>query len=191
MLLKLSVTQIGRSPNQSNLLLLIHQLENMQKELRIRNIQKLDNPHIANVIRTALEEYGEAKPGTVYTDPTTDALFELFSETPQSAYFIAEMEGEVIGGCGIYPTLNLPAGYAELVKIYLKREFRGMGIGRQLLNKSVECAKNLGYTHLYLESFPSLKEAIHLYEKMDFKKISKPLGDSGHFACDVWMVKAL
>ena len=163
----------------------------MHKEITIRKIQVLDNPLIAKIIRTALEEYDEAKPGTVYTDPTTDNLYELFSDAPQSIYFIAELGGEVIGGCGIYPTLHLPPGYAELVKIYLKQEFRGMGIGRKLINQSVEYAKEIGHTHLYLESFPSLKEAIQLYEKIDFKKVSKPLGDSGHFACDVWMVKAL
>jgi putative acetyltransferase len=163
----------------------------MQKEITIRKIEARDNAVIAKIIRTALEEYDEAKPGTVYTDPTTDSLFELFAASPKSAYFIAEMNGEVVGGCGIYPTLNLPEGYAELVKIYLKQEYRGLGIGRQLLERSAAYAKEIGYTHLYLESFPSLKEAILLYEKMDFKTLSKSLGDSGHFACDVWMVKAL
>lgn len=163
----------------------------MQTDLNIRKIQQQDNPIIANIIRTSLEEYGEDKPGTVYTDPTTDALFELFMSTPKSAYFIATLNGEIIGGCGIYPTLNLPEGYAELVKIYLKKEFRGRGIGKRLMNRSLDYAKEIGYTHLYLESFPSLKEAVHLYEKIGFERIKQPLGDSGHFACDVWMVKKL
>jgi len=160
----------------------------MNEELIIRKIQPQDNPLIAKIIRTALEEYGEAKPGTVYTDPTTDELYETFSSAPKSGYFIAELNGEVIGGSGIYPTKNLPEGYAELVKIYLKSEYRGKGIGKQLMDKSISYAKEQGYTHLYLESFPSLKEAIQLYEKIGFERIENPLGDSGHFACDVWMV---
>ena len=163
----------------------------MKNQLNIREIQPEDNPLIAKIIRTALEEYDEAKPGTVYTDPTTDKIFETFSSTPKSAYFIAELDDEVIGGCGIFPTKNLPEGYAELVKIYLKSEHRGKGIGRQLMDKSIASAKSLGYTHLYIESFPSLKEAIHLYEKIGFEFLPEPLGDSGHFACDVWMVLAL
>ena len=162
----------------------------MKNNILYRKIQTKDNSEIAKIIRTALEEYDEAKPGTVYTDPTTDALFELFS-TPNSAYFIAELDGKILGGCGIFPTMNLPDGYAELVKIYLKKEYRGLGIGRELMNRSIDFAKQTGYTHLYLESFPSLKEAIELYQKMDFKMVSEPLGDSGHFACDVWMVKVL
>lgn len=163
----------------------------MKSNILIREIELQDNPLIAKVIRTALEEYDEAKPGTVYTDPTTDTLFEIFSTTQKSVYYIAEYKGSVIGGCGIYPTKNLPEGYAELVKIYLKKEYRGKGIGRLLMDKSIASAKEQGYTHLYIESFPSLKEAIELYQKIGFKIIAKPLGDSGHFACDVWMVKEL
>lgn len=169
----------------------IKSLNKMSENLIIRNIQPKDNSLIAKVIRTALEEYGEAKPGTVYTDPTTDELYEAFAAAPKSGYFIAELEGNVIGGCGIFPTKNLPKGYAELVKIYLKSEFRGKGIGKQLMDKSIAYAKEQGYTHLYLESFPSLKEAIILYEKIGFERVVKPLGDSGHFACDVWMVLAI
>lgn len=163
----------------------------MKNNILIRKIQPSDDPFIAKIIRTALEEYGEAKPGTVYTDPTTDELYETFSSAPKSGYFIAELDGEVIGGSGIYPTKNLPKGYAELVKIYLKSEYRGKGIGKQLMDRSIVYAKEKGYTHLYLESFPSLKEAIVLYEKIGFERVESPLGDSGHFACDVWMVLTL
>ena len=163
----------------------------MPEELIIRKIQPKDNPFIAKIIRTALEEYDQAKPGTVYTDPSTDELYETFSGNPKSTYFIAELNEKAIGGCGIYPTKNLPEGYAELVKIYLNSEFRGKGIGKQLMNKSIAYAKEQGCTHLYLESFPSLKEAIYLYEKIGFEKVAEPMGDSGHFACTVWMVLPL
>lgn len=163
----------------------------MKKEVNIREIQPKDNPLIAKIIRTALEEYDEAKPGTVYTDPTTDEIYESFENTSKSAYFIAESEGEVIGRSGVFPTKKLPEGYAELVKIYLKSEFRGEGIGRQLINKSISYAQQQGYTHLYIESFPSLTEAIRLYKKVGFQVVENRLGDSGHFACDVWMVLAL
>lgn len=156
----------------------------------IREIQTRDNKAIAQVIRKALEEYGQAKEGTVYTDPTTDDLFALF-RTEGSVYFILELEGEVVGGCGIYPTKGLPSGYAELVKLYLDSNLRGKGYGKELMQKSMEAAQKMGYTHLYLESIPALNEAVHLYEKVGFKKLNAPLGDSGHFSCDLWMEKEL
>ena len=45
----------------------------------IRTIQPADNPALAIIIRNALAEFGANKPGTVYYDATTDALYELFS----------------------------------------------------------------------------------------------------------------
>jgi putative acetyltransferase len=155
--------------------------------MNIRPIQPPDNPIIAKVIRTVLEEYGVNKPGTVYTDPTTDALYELFQKE-NSCYFIAEENGEIIGGCGIYPTDGLPSGCAELVKIYLHKDYRNLGIGKLLMEKSIAAAKDLGYTQLYLETLPELHNAIELYQKIGFQKIEHPLGNSGHFACDLWMI---
>jgi putative acetyltransferase len=44
---------------------------------------------------------------------------------------------------------------------------------------------------MYLESFPDMKEAIRLYEQNGFRYLDKPLGNTGHYACNVWMVKNL
>lgn len=160
------------------------------KKIVFREIRLSDNAFIANVIRTALEEYGENKPGTVYTDPTTDNLHKLFSASG-SIYFIAEYKGEIIGGCGIYPTTGLPDFYAELVKLYLDKKFRSKGIGKALMQKCIDWSRKYGYKYLYLESIPALNKAIGLYENIGFQKINQRLGESGHFACNLWMVKEL
>jgi putative acetyltransferase len=157
----------------------------------LRSIQPGDNAPLAKIIRASLEEFNVPKQGTVYSDPTTDSLFELFDQTPGSCYFIAEEDGSLLGGCGLYPTEGLPAGYAELVKLYLTSSSRGKGIGKMLMNKCFEAAVNLGYTHLYLESFPQLAKAVSLYHKAGFEPFDQALGNSGHFACTIWMVKEL
>lgn len=159
--------------------------------LTIRAIKAEDNIALAKIIRASLEEFDVPKQGTVYSDPTTDALYELFDQTPGSCYFVVEEDGELLGGCGIYPTPGLPAGYAELVKLYLTVATRGKGIGKMLMDKCADVAAELGYTHLYLESFPQLAKAVSLYHKAGFEPIEHALGNSGHFACTIWMVKEL
>jgi putative acetyltransferase len=159
-------------------------------EVIYRRIEKRDNKEIAELIRTVFREFKIDKPGTVYFDPTTDNLFELFS-IEGSEYWIAEENGIIIGGCGVYPTPELPEGCAELVKLYLSAAKRGKGIGWQLMNRSFESAKRLGYRQLYLESLPELAKAISLYERAGFKPIPGPLGKSGHFGCNIWMTKDL
>ena len=156
----------------------------------IRELRKADNPFIAQVIRTSLEEFGVARPGTVYTDPTTDDLFLLFSNE-NSKYFIAESNDAVVGGCGVFPTKGLPEGTVELVKLYVNAAARNHGVGRILMEKSIQSAKELGYRTVYLETMPELGKAITLYERLGFQKLDHPLGESGHFACDLWMIKHL
>jgi len=158
--------------------------------MRIRPIEPGDNEELAKVIRTALAEFGANKPGTVYFDPTTDALFELF-RTPKSFYYVALVDGKVVGGCGIFPTDNLPDGTCELVKLYLAKEARGTGLGKQLMEISLSWAKENGYTQVYLESMPELAKAVSIYEKVGFKALDHPLGNSGHCGCDIWMLKEL
>lgn len=156
----------------------------------IREITLSDNPTIAGIIRRVLEEHGVNKPGTVYTDPTTDDLYTLFQKE-QSVYYIAEKNGIMVGGCGIYPTQGLPEGCVELVKLYLVKEARGMGLGKRLMEKCLKAAKEMGYTAVYLESMPELNSAIDLYRSLGFESRTTPLGTSGHFACDVWMEKKI
>ena len=156
----------------------------------IRPIESRDNEALAKVIRTALAEFGANKPGTVYFDPTTDALFELF-RTPGSYYYVATIDEKVVGGCGIFPTENLPDGTCELVKLYVAKDARGTGLGKQLMEKSMNWAKENGYTQVYLESMPELSKAVSIYEKVGFKSLNHPLGNSGHCGCDIWMLKAL
>ncbi|MCL4637965.1 MULTISPECIES: GNAT family N-acetyltransferase [Olivibacter] len=156
----------------------------------IRTIRQNDNQILAQILRTSLEEHHIPKEGTVYTDPTTDNLYTLFQQ-PRSIYYVVEEDGEVLGGCGIYPTANLPTGYAELVKLYLSNKSRGKGLGKTLINRCLEKAVDLGYTHLYLESFPQFETAISMYKKMGFSSLPHALGNSGHYACNVWMVKEL
>ena len=159
--------------------------------VELRNIKKEDNEELAQIIRASLVEFDVPKIGTVYSDPDTDRLFELFKETPASCYFVDEEDGVLMGGCGVYPTPGLPAGYAELVKLYLTSATRGRGIGKLMMDKCYQAAKEMGYTHLYLESFPQLAKAVSIYEKAGFKPLDGALGNSGHFACTIWMVKEL
>jgi putative acetyltransferase len=159
-------------------------------EIQFRPLEKKDNPVLAQLIRQVFREFKIDKPGTVYTDPTTDNLYELF-EQPKSKYWVAEENGVLLGGCGIFPTEGLPAGCAELVKLYLSSASRGKGIGKSLMEKSFGSARELGYQQLYLESFPELGKAVGMYEKAGFDRLQAPLGNSGHYACTLWMIKDL
>jgi len=158
--------------------------------VNIRTIGSDDNAALASIIRNTLLEFNAAKPGTVYYDPTTDNLFKLFQH-PKSLYLVAELNEEIIGGSGIYPTPGLPDDTCELVKFYLTHEARGKGIGKMLMTKCETAARAMGYKNIYLETMAELIIAVPLYERMGYQYLRGAMGNSGHSGCDIWMWKRL
>ena len=161
------------------------------EEITLRPIQPQDNPALAQIIRKTLEEFGANRPGTVYYDPTTDALYELFTNTPGSVYYVAEKAGKLVGGGGIFPSPGLPKDTCELVKMYLLPEVRGIGLGKKIIAECIEFARTNGYQNIYIETMPELKQAMKTYEKFGFRYLDGPLGDTGHFGCELWMLLTL
>lgn len=157
----------------------------------IREIEVEDNEILAKIIRQSFHDFHvKNTAGTVYSDPTTDDLYSLF-QTEKSALFVAEEDGFILGCCGLFPTNNLPDDTTELSKFYLSKKARGKGIGKLLLEKCIEKAKNLGYKNVYLESIPEFSKAVSIYEKQGFQYLEKSLGNSGHCGCNLWMIKNL
>ena len=156
----------------------------------IRKIIPSDDKSLAIVIRRTLEEFKVDKPGTVYFDESTDHLSDIFTVN-NCAYFVVEVDGEIAGGCGFYPTDGLPHDTVELVKMYLSNRFRRNGFGQKLLDKCMEEAKNAGNTRMYIETMHELIYAISMYKKNGFYHLDKPLGNTGHTGCDIWMTRKI
>ena len=156
----------------------------------IREIQKADNVAIAQVIRDVLIEHNVPKVGTAYADPSLNFMFENYSEE-KSAYFVVENEGKIIGGAGIAPLENGPKEICELQKMYFLPEARGLGLGAKLMEVCLEKARQFEFKKCYLETMPYMTNAQNLYKKSGFQYLDKPLGNTGHNACPVWMLKEL
>lgn len=156
----------------------------------IRPIEERDDKNIAVIIRSTLEEFSANHPGTVYFDESTDRLFSVF-KAAGSAYWVAEKNNELLGGAGIFPTEGLPEGTCELVKMYLKPEARGVGLGAKMIGLCLTKAAAFGYTQVYLETMPELNKAVAVYQQIGFEKINGPMGNSGHFGCAIQMLKQL
>jgi putative acetyltransferase len=166
------------------------QIKDKSLPIIIRPIEEKDNQEIAILIRNVFEEFDAPKNGTVYSDPRTDMLYQQF-KNPNSEYWVVEYHNKILGGCGFYPTEGLATTCAELVKFYLSPLLRGNGIGSYLFNMVEERAKKAGYQELYIESFPNFREAVTLYEKKGFKHLPSSLGNSGHSATTIHMIKNL
>ena len=157
----------------------------------IRHILQTDNQYLAEIIRSTLAEFGANHPGTVYFDSSIDSLFELFRKLGSVYYVVENEDGKIVGGGGIFPTEGLPPDTCELVKMYLIPEVRGTGLGKSIIEKCMHSAYGYGYRKVYMETMPELKLALKVYEKFGFHYLDHPIGNSGHFGCDLHMIREL
>lgn len=156
----------------------------------IREIKPTDNPFIAATIRAVLIEFGVPKVGTAYADTILDTLFEAYN-TEKAIYFVVEKEGQILGGAGIKQLANYSGNVCELQKMYFSPEARGIGLGSKMMDICLKKAKDFGFDQCYLETLPYMKNARKLYRKTGFKDLSAPMGDTGHYSCNLWMLKDL
>jgi len=158
--------------------------------MTIRPIKKEDNATIAKVLREVLIEMGVPKVGTAYADKALDMLYETYNE-PHAEYFVMEENGKLVGGAGIAQLANYDGPVCELQKMYALAEIRGKGHGLQLMQKCLDFAKNQGFEQVYIETMPYMESAQKLYKKVGFYYIEGPMGDTGHHACPIHMLKDL
>lgn len=156
----------------------------------IREIESKDNLKIATVIRNVFEELDAPKVGTAYADPHLNTLFEVY-QAENEIYFVVEKDEIILGGCGIGNLVEAEFKICELQKMYLAKEARGKGIAKDLMQKCLSFAKQVGYDKCYIETLPFMKDAQKLYVKSGFNYIDGPIGATGHNACDVFMIKDL
>ena len=156
----------------------------------IREITAADDTQIAEVIRSVLIEFGVPKVGTAYEDKALDCMTETYNK-PTSIYFVVDKEGTIIGGAGIAQLENFKGNVCELQKMYFLPEARGIGLGKMMIEKCLNKAKDFGYESCYLETLPYMKAATKLYTNSGFVSLDGPLGNTGHYSCNVWMLKKL
>ena len=156
----------------------------------IRPINRSDNAAIATVIRTVMPEFGADGPGFAIHDVEVDDMTGAYS-SPGCVYFVVECSGRICGGGGIAPLQGDESGTCELRKMYFLPELRGRGAGAELIELCLENARRLGYKRCYLETLTGMHTAQKLYEKHGFERIAAALGNTGHFGCNRFYVRAL
>lgn len=155
----------------------------------IRPIEQKDNEKLCALIKSVLSEFGANRPGFAYTDAETDSMYEFY-QAKGKAYYVAEKDNRLFGGVGIAPLEGAGSEICELRKMYLVKDARGLGLGYELLRMAMNESKK-HYKTMYLETLSRMTQAISLYRNSGFELLSGPMGDTGHYSCDTWMIKEL
>ena len=156
----------------------------------IREIKPEDNPSIEAIMTNCFKEYGLPVSGSSLEDEDVKSMCEGF-QGERAVYYVVEEQGKVLGGGGVKQLQGAAKNTCELQKMYFHPNARGKGFGKKMFDLCMKAAKEFNYKYCYLESASQLKSAIKLYEKNGFEHLDKPLGNTGHIICGVYMLKKL
>jgi GNAT superfamily N-acetyltransferase len=134
-----------------------------QRTWTIRHACAQDGRPVRRLVFDILNEY------RVAADPDdSDADVMAFGAPADGVVqLVAEVDGEPIGSAILTPYRD---GEIKLSKLFLKPAFRSRGLGRELLERSVEEARSLGYTRISLGTRALYVEAVRLYERSGWSR---------------------
>ena len=91
---------------------------------------------------------------------------------PQGALLLALIDGEVAGCCALRPlnSVDYPNA-AEMKRLYVRRPYRGSGLGRQLAEATLDAARVAGYHSVLLDTLDDMESARALYVDLGFASI--------------------
>jgi putative acetyltransferase len=87
---------------------------------------------------------------------------------PRGALLVAEVETELAGCVGLRP---LDRGVGEMKRLYVRPNYRKLGLGQRLVEAVIEAARCAGYSELRLDTLPSMAAAQALYRRLGFVEI--------------------
>lgn len=136
--------------------------------------------HIRPMEREDVDAVSRLEEETFSMPWSRDAFLEMVTKE-DAAYYVAESDGGIVGGCGVL----LIAGEGNITNVAVAESARNNGIGTRLLQYMMEEGYRNGLTAFTLEVRVSNAAAIHVYEKLGFRSegirpnfYEKPLEDA-------------
>ena len=146
-------------------------------ELLVRNAVASDARALRDVMqRTHAEtDYLLSYPGEQSGDDEQEA--RSLAETERSdneVELVAIIDGRIVGSAGVSAVRSRrKVAHRARFGISILKEHWGMGIGRVLMEASIDCARQAGYTQLELEVVAGNQRAVSLYRRAGFEEYGR------------------
>jgi ribosomal protein S18 acetylase RimI-like enzyme len=132
------------------------------------------SPEELDTLREIFREYAQGLGIDLCFQHFDDELAGLPGDyaPPHGALLLATVDGEVAGCCALRPLDNADYPNAsEMKRLYVRKAFRGFGLGRQLVEATLDAARQGGYACVLLDTLNEMEAARALYVGLGFEEI--------------------
>lgn len=111
-------------------------------------------------------------------------------DSPRGALLLAYVDHALAGCCALRPLDNSDyANAAEMKRLYVRKAFRGLGLGRELASAALDAARLAGYNCVLLDTLDAMESARALYAELGFEEIPpyyhNPIAGAHYLKADV------
>lgn len=143
------------------------QTTNSVPTVRIRDAELDDLPRVLSMIRALAAHHGDA-PDVSAAELERD----IFGNPPWIYVLVAELNAEVVGYAALCPLAQLQLGLRgiDMHHLFVERAFRGKGIGRQLIESTMQKAQALCCGYMMVGTHPENADAQAVYIACGFEQ---------------------
>ena len=138
-------------------------------DIRLRTASNHDRERITALVFSVLAEYG-LKPDPESTDSDLQDIEGNYLRRGGLFEVLEDCQGNLLGTVGLYP---LDGDTCELRKMYFVPHIRGLGLGKYILERTIDHAVRLGFKRVVLETSSKLEAANRLYTGFGFRRASR------------------
>lgn len=102
-------------------------------------------------------------------------LLEVFSEAKRNAFWVVEGADQIVGSFGIE---SRSVSETELRRMYLDKEYRGLGIAQRMLDCAQAEARALGFTKMIVSTAQIQRAADRFYRRNGFRQVRMEVAET-------------
>ena len=155
-------------------------------------IRDVHSPQELQAVHALFAEYADSLSFDLRFQNFDDEMAALPGEyiDPRGALLLALVDGVVAGCCALRPLDTADySNAAEMKRLYVRKAFRGFGLGRQLVEATLDAARRAGYASVLLDTLDDMESARALYTELGFEEIPpyyhNPIAGAHYLKADI------
>ena len=131
-------------------------------------------PNDMDAVRQIFQEYADSLNIDLEFQGFESEIADLPGEyaSPRGQILLAHVDGALAGCCALRPLDDCDyPNAAEMKRLFVRKAFRGFGLGRHLVESILDSARQAGYDHVLLDTLDDMEAARALYVDLGFESI--------------------